>query len=343
MQSIERWQLVLDRNPLADGQFVYGVRSTGIYCRPTCPSRRPRADQVEFFETPREAEQAGYRSCLRCRPQGMAPRAEIVTAACNYLKANSDRTVPLEELARQVKLSAFHLQRIFKQQAGISPREYQASLRTGKVRRSLRKSATVTDTVYGAGFSSSSRFYESAGRDLGMLPTAWRKGGKGVRVRFTLFPSPLGMVVLGATGKGVCFLAIGDEESALTEALRTELPAAELERDDNALAPYSEVLTDYLLGSVPHPDLPLDVRATAFQAMVWKVLRSIPPGHSRTYSDIALELGDVNLTRAVARACATNPVSLVIPCHRVLGKTGKLSGYRWGIERKEKLIAHERA
>ena len=188
MQSVERWQLVLDRNPLADGQFVYGVRSTGIYCRPTCPSRRPRADQVEFFETPREAESAGFRSCLRCKPQGAPPRAEIVTAASNYLKANSDRTVTLTEVAQHVHLSAFHLQRIFKQQTGVSPREYHASLRTSKIRGSLRTSSSVTDSVYEAGFSSSSRFYESAGRDLGMPPTTWQKGGKGLTIHFTVFP-----------------------------------------------------------------------------------------------------------------------------------------------------------
>jgi AraC family transcriptional regulator of adaptative response/methylated-DNA-[protein]-cysteine methyltransferase len=343
MQSVERWQLVLDRNPLADGQFVYGVRSTGIYCRPTCPSRRPRADQVEFFETPQQAEGAGYRSCLRCKPQGAPPRAEIVAAASDYLRANTDRTVTLTEVAQQVNLSAFHLQRIFKQQTGVSPREYHASLRTNKVRSSLRTSSSVTDSVYEAGFSSSSRFYESAGRDLGMPPTAWRKGGQGVTVRFTVFPSPLGVIVLAATHRGVCFLAIGDQELALKEMLRLELPAAELVRDDEGLAAHRDVLSNYLLGSVPHPDLPLDVRATAFQALVWKILRSIAPGQTRTYSDIALELGDVNLTRAVARACATNPVSLVIPCHRVVGKSGKPSGYRWGLDRKEKLLTHERA
>ncbi len=341
MQSVERWQLVLDRNPLADGQFVYGVRSTGIYCRPTCPSRRPRANQVEFFETPGDAERAGYRSCRRCKPEARRPRAQTVISACAYLKTNLDRKLTLEEVARHVGLSPFHLQRIFKEQTGVSPRQYQASLRMGMVRNSLRNGSSVTDSVYEAGFSSSSRFYESAGQNLGMSPSAWRKGGKGVTVRFCIFPSPLGKILLAATDKGVCFLAIGDRESDLESQLRTDLPSAAIQRDEQALLAHKDAVFDYLSGSAPHPDLPLDIRATAFQARVWNVLRSIASGETRTYSDIAIELGNVNLTRAVARACATNPVSVVIPCHRVVRRTGELAGYRWGLERKQKLLALE--
>lgn len=341
MQSVERWQLVLDRNPLADGQFVYGVRSTGIYCRPTCPSRRPRPDQVEFFETPSDAERAGYRSCRRCKPETRRPRAQTVISACAYLKANLDSKVTLDKVARHVGLSPFHLQRIFKEQTGVSPRQYQASLRAAMVRTSLRHASSVTESVYQAGFSSSSRFYESAGHNLGMSPSTWRKGGKGVTVRFCTFPSPLGRILLAATDKGVCFLAIGDRESELESQLRAELPSAGIQRDDEALRTYKDVVFDYLSGSAPHPDLPLDVRATAFQARVWNVLRSIAPGQTRTYSDIARELGDLHLTRAVARACATNPVSVVIPCHRVVRQTGELAGYRWGLERKQKLLTLE--
>jgi AraC family transcriptional regulator of adaptative response/methylated-DNA-[protein]-cysteine methyltransferase len=340
--QMERWQFVLDRNPMADGQFVYAVRSTGVYCRPTCPSRRPRANQVEFFETPQEAERAGYRSCRRCDPQGTHPSAEVIAAACRYLKEHSDHRVALNDVARHVKLSPFHFQRIFKQQTGVSPREYHASLRNGNMRSSLRQSASITESVYEAGYSSSSRFYESAGRDLGMSPSAWRRGGEGVTVRFTTFPSPFGRIVLAATDKGVCFLALGEQDKELEAALRSELPAAQLCRNDGALAVYRDVVSEYLAGATPQPDLPLDIRATAFQAQVWKVLRSIAPGQTRSYSDVALELGDVTLTRAVARACASNPVPLVIPCHRVVGKSGKLTGYRWGVARKEKLLAHER-
>jgi AraC family transcriptional regulator of adaptative response/methylated-DNA-[protein]-cysteine methyltransferase len=240
-----------------------------------------------------------------------------------------------------VNLSPFHFQRIFKQQTGVSPREYHASLRDGNVRSSLRQSASVTESVYDAGISSSSRFYESAGRDLGMPPSTWRAGGYGVGVRFTTFSSPFGRIVVAATNKGVCFLALGEHDEDLEKALRCELPAAQLYRDDEALAACRDVISEYLVGATPQPDLPLDIRATAFQAQVWKILRSIPPGQTRAYSDIALELGDVNLTRAVARACASNPVPLVIPCHRVVGKSGKLTGYRWGVARKEKLLAHE--
>ncbi|HXE14230.1 MAG TPA: bifunctional DNA-binding transcriptional regulator/O6-methylguanine-DNA methyltransferase Ada [Bryobacteraceae bacterium] len=341
-EQVERWQLVLERDPLADGQFVYAVRSTGVYCRPTCPSRRPNANQVEFFETPQEAERAGYRSCRRCNPQGARPSAEAIAAACRYLKEHLDCRVALSDIAQHVKLSPFHFQRLFKQQTGVSPREYHASLRNGKVRSSLRQSASVTESVYDAGFSSSSRFYESAGRDLGMSPSAWRKGGQGVEVRFTTFSSPFGRIVVAATDKGVCFLALAEHDKELEAALRCELPAAQFFRDDAALAAYRDVIAGYLAGATPQPDLPLDIRATAFQAQVWKILRSIAPGQTRAYSDIALELGDVNLTRAVARACASNPVPLVIPCHRVVGKSGKLTGYRWGVARKEKLLARER-
>jgi AraC family transcriptional regulator of adaptative response/methylated-DNA-[protein]-cysteine methyltransferase len=341
-EQIERWQLVLDRNPMADGQFVYAVRSTGVYCRPTCPSRRPRANQVEFFETPQDAERAGYRSCRRCNPQGGRPSAEAVAAACRYLEDHSDRRVDLSDLARLVKLSPFHFQRIFKQQTGVSPREYHASSRNRNMRSTLRQSASVTESVYDAGYSSSSRFYESAGRDLGMSPSAWRKGGEGVAVRFTTFSSPFGRILLAATDKGVCFLALGEQDKELEAALRSELPAAQLGRNDGALEAYRDVVSEYLAGATPQLDLPLDIRATAFQAQVWKVLRSIAPGQTRSYSDVALELGDVKLTRAVARACASNPVPLIIPCHRVVGKSGKLTGYRWGVTRKEKLLAHER-
>jgi AraC family transcriptional regulator of adaptative response/methylated-DNA-[protein]-cysteine methyltransferase len=235
------------------------------------------------------------------------------------------------------------LQRIFKQQTGVSPREFHASLRSTRLRKALRDNSSVTDSVYDAGFSSSSRFYESAGRNLGMPPAKWLSGGKGVTVRYTEFSSPLGSIVLAATAKGLCFLGISEKESMPEAILRSELPAATLERDDDALAVYRDVISSYFQGAVPHPDLPVDVQATAFQAMVWKILHAIPPGHTRTYSDIALELGSVNLTRAVARACATNPVSLVIPCHRVISKSGKLAGYRWGLDRKARLLTHEQA
>jgi AraC family transcriptional regulator of adaptative response/methylated-DNA-[protein]-cysteine methyltransferase len=342
MKSVERWQLVLERSPLADGQFVYAVKSTGVYCRPTCPSRRPREQQVEFFETADEAERAGYRSCRRCRPDAAPPRAQVVTDICRYIQDHVDEKLTLGELASHVHLSPFHLQRVFKHQTGVSPRAYQASLRTKTARTLLKKTASVTDCIYEAGYSSSSRFYESAGPTLGMKPAAWRRGGRGTSVRYSLSRSPFGHILIAATDKGVCFLALGDDEADLVQQLRAELPEAAMERDDDALADYQWAVFQYLTGATPHPQLPLDIRATAFQCRVWQLLQQIQPGQTRTYSDLAWELGDKNLTRAVARACATNPVSLLIPCHRVVRSTGHLAGYRWGLERKRKLLDMER-
>lgn len=342
MQSVERWQLVLDRSPLADGQFVYAVKSTGVYCRPTCPSRRPREQQVEFFETAEQAERAGYRSCRRCRPDTVAPRTQVVTELCRFIEAHPDSTLTLGELAGHVHLSPFHVQRIFKEQTGVSPRAYQASLRTKAARSLLPKAGSVMDCIYEAGYSSSSRFYESANATLGMAPGTWRKGGRGASVGYTITQSPLGRVLIAATAKGVCFLALGDNHDELFAQLRNELPEASMKRDDAGLATYANVVFEYLSGATPQPQLPLDIRATAFQCRVWQLLRSIKPGDTRTYSDLALELGDKKLTRAVARACASNPVSLLIPCHRVLGSTGQLTGYRWGVERKRRLLEIER-
>ena len=342
MESVERWQLVLERSPLADGQFVYAVKSTGVYCRPTCPSRRPREQQVEFFDTPGDAERAGYRSCRRCRPEGAAPRAQVVTDLCGYIQDHLDEKLTLSELASHVHLSPFHLQRIFKQQTGVSPRAYQASLRAKKARTLLKATASVTDCIYEAGYSSSSRFYESAGPTLGMTPAVWRRGGRGASVRYSVSQSPLGKILIAATDKGVCFLALGEDDTELVQQLRADLPEAVMKRDDAALAHYQDIVFNYLSGATPHPQLPLDVRATAFQCRVWQLLQQIRPGQTRTYSDLATELGGKQLTRAVARACATNPVSLLIPCHRVVRSTGQLAGYRWGLERKRKLLELER-
>ena len=341
MTSVTHWQMVLERNPLADGQFVYGVRSTGVYCRPTCPSRRPKPEHVEFFESPRDAEHAGYRACLRCHPHSTSPQCEAVAAACGYLKARVDSKVTLAELGEHVRLSPSHLQRVFKEQTGVSPREYQSSLRAQSLREKLASASSVTESVYDAGYSSSSRFYESAGRELGMRPSSWRKGGRGQSIRYTMFTAPLGLVLLAATSKGVCFLALGDKEKDLETELRAQFPAAAIERNDDTLNGYVELVFEYLAGRLPHPDLPLDVQATAFQSRVWQMLRGIPPGETRTYSDIALALENPEAVRAVARACATNPVSLAIPCHRVVRMTGHLAGYRWGIDRKKKLLELE--
>jgi AraC family transcriptional regulator, regulatory protein of adaptative response / methylated-DNA-[protein]-cysteine methyltransferase len=342
MTSQEHWQLVLERNPLADGQFVYAVRSTGVYCRPTCPSRRPRPEQVEFFERSKDAERAGYRACFRCHPSSVSPQSDAVAAVCRFLEVNVDRPVVLSELGREVSLSPFHLQRVFKEQTGVSPRQYQSALRAQALRKKLGRASSVTESVYDAGYSSSSRFYESAARELGMPPSTWRKGGRGQAIQFTTFASPLGLVLLAATEKGVCFLALADDEKQLESELRAQFPAAAIERNENALRGHVDMGFEYLSGKRPHPELPLDVQATAFQSRVWQMLRGIPPGETRTYSEIAHALESPEAVRAVARACATNPVSLAIPCHRVVRKTGHLAGYRWGLQRKERLLQLER-
>lgn len=341
MTSMENWQLVLERNAMADGQFVYAVRSTGVYCRPTCPSRRPNPQNVEFFDSPNAAEKAGYRACFRCRPGAVSPQSEAVLAVCRYLESNADNKVTLSDLSRRVKLSPSHLQRVFKEQTGVSPREYQSSLRAQTLRKKLGHASSVTESVYDAGYSSSSRFYESAGRELGMPPSAWRKGGRGQAIRFTTFASPLGMVLLAATGKGVCFLALADDKNKLEAELQTQFPAADITRNDDALNGYVDTVFAYLSGQRAHPELPLDVQATAFQSRVWQMLRGIPPGETRTYSEIANALNSPEAVRAVARACATNPVSLAIPCHRVVRTGGHLAGYRWGLHRKQKLLQLE--
>jgi AraC family transcriptional regulator, regulatory protein of adaptative response / methylated-DNA-[protein]-cysteine methyltransferase len=339
-----RWRAVLGRDARFDGAFVYAVRSTGVYCRPSCPSRRPRRASVVFFDLPRAAEGAGFRSCRRCRPADVArpdPRALRVERVCRYIDQHLEGALPLARLAREAGLSAYHFQRTFKQLMGISPRQYAEARRLASFKTQVRKGETVTSALYGAGYGSGSRLYERAARQLGMTPAAYRKGGRGMRLRYTVGRSPLGCLLVAATSRGIAAVSLGDSEATLEATLRAEYPAAEIERDDQALAPRVRDVVRRLAGG-RGPMLPLDINATAFQWRVWQELLRIPAGSTRTYGEVARALGQPKAARAVARACATNPVALVIPCHRVVAGDGGLGGYRWGAGRKRQLLEREK-
>lgn len=346
MNDANRWEAVLARDGLADGAFVYAVRTTGVYCRPSCPSRRPRRENVTFFAFPEAAEWAGYRACRRCRPREAAPRhpqVEMVRRACHYIEAQMDGPPTLAALGAHVGSSPHHLQRTFRRLLGITPRQYADAHRVRRLKARLQAGETVTDAMYGAGFGSSRSLYERAPAQLGMTPATYRRGGAGARIGYTIVACPLGRLLVAATGRGVCAVSLGEDDGGMERALRDEYPAAQLQRDDDALRAWVAALLDHLAGQRPHLDLPLDVQATAFQWRVWEQLRAIPYGSTRSYSEIARALGQPTAARAVARACATNPVALIVPCHRVVREDGSASGYRWGLERKQSLLAQERA
>lgn len=336
------WRAVQDRDPAADGSFVYGVGSTKIYCRPTCPARRPARGQVRFFPDTAAASRAGFRPCLRCRPAEVAADAARAQQVCRYIEAHLEESLDLETLGGLVGLSGAHLQRLFRRAAGVSPRQYADACRLARFKTRLREGEGVTGALYDAGYGSSSRLYERAPAQLGMTPGVYRKGGDGARIRYALADTHLGRLLVAATERGICVVSLG-EDAALEEALRQEYPRAALERDDAALAEWVAALVRHLNGELPHVELPLDVRATAFQWRVWSALQAIPYGSTRTYGELALACGLPGGARAVGRACATNPVSLIVPCHRAVRSDGGLGGYRWGIDRKRELLAMESA
>ena len=340
-----RWKALASRDAAADGTFVYGVTSTGVYCRPSCPSRRPRADRVRFFDTTIDARHAGFRACKRCRPDtvGLAqPGIEAVRLASAYLATHADETVTLGHLARVTSMSPHHLQRRFKAIVGLSPREFQSAVRAGKLRTSLRDGRDVTTAIYEAGYGSPSRVYESAPTGKGMSLTSYRRGGAGMRIGYSTMTSPVGIVLVAATENGVCSVKIGDSEPALEQDLRREYPAAEIGPDTKRRSEWAKAIARHLRGDAPSLDLPIDVRATAFQWKVWRALQQIPYGETRAYADVARSIGKPKAVRAVARACATNPVALVVPCHRVTPKAGGVGEYRWGAVRKAALLDRER-
>ena len=341
----ERWQAVLSRDARYDGQFVFAVSSTHIYCRPSCPSRRPHRDRVRFFSIPEAAEQAGFRACLRCEPKRarvLDPQIEMVQNVCRYLDATDSDEVKLSDMAMKAGVSIFHLQRTFKNIIGVSPRQYLAGRRFGNFKSRVRKGSSVTNALYDSGFNSSSRLYEQAANELGMTPATYSRAGKGMRISYTIVDSPLGRLLVARTERGVCSVAMGDRDSQLIKALHAEFAEAKIERDEKALHETVLVVLDHLNAKQPHLNLPLDIRATAFQRQVWDKLRSISYGETLSYGDVAKSLGKPGAVRAVGRACATNPVALVIPCHRVVREDRSLGGYRWGLERKQKLLDQEK-
>ena len=346
MTDEDRWLAVEGRDAAFDGAFVFAVASTGIYCRPSCPSRRPRRRNVRYYALPEGAEHDGYRACLRCRPRETEfpdPRVAAVRRVCRFIEDHDEGPPTLAAMGAAVGVSPHHLQRSFKRLVGVTPRQYHDARRLGRLKRSLRGGDQVTGALYEAGYGSSSRLYEKAPGQLGMTPATYRKGGEGAAITYAIADSPLGRLLVGATARGVAALCLGDDDGALEGALHAEFPAAVLTRDDRGLGQWVGPVLDHLAGREPHLDLPLDVRATAFQRQVWEALRAIPYGETRSYAQVAAAIGRPGASRAVARACATNPVPLVVPCHRVVRGDGDLAGYRWGAARKKTLLETERA
>ena len=338
-----RWQSVVARDRASDGAFVFAVSSTGVYCRPSCPSRRPRRENVTFFQRPHEAEKAGFRACLRCRPKSVSgnPRQELIKAVCRYIELHLDESVTLAELGEEFRQSPFHLQRTFKAEVGITPREYADSCRMRGFRQKLKAGQSVTRAMHEAGYSSTSRLYERTASELGMEPAKYRRGAIATPIRYTCADSPLGRILIAKTDKGICSIQFADSDEELEQGLKQEFPFANRRRDDAGLADTALGVMRQMQGLEVAPTLPLDIQATAFQRRVWSYLQSIGFGQTRSYSDVARAIKQPSAVRAVARACATNPVAIAIPCHRVVRSNGDMGGYRWGIRRKQKLLEME--
>jgi AraC family transcriptional regulator, regulatory protein of adaptative response / methylated-DNA-[protein]-cysteine methyltransferase len=344
------WQAVQERDAAHDGRFVYGVLTTGVYCRPSCPSRRPLAKNVRVYESTAEAERDGLRACLRCRPSSMPeiePSSGQVAQVCRYMESHSEESLKIGDLATMFGMSRFRLQRVFKSAVGLTLKQYLDAVRLKQLKKGLKEAGDVAEAVYGAGYGSSSRVYENADTRLGMTPNQYRHGGGGVTITHATIMTPLGLVTIGATDRGLCFLQFGDSRAGLLTMLEKEYPEARISpisKPHHAdFQKWADALNAYLAGTQSRPDLPLDIRATAFQIRVWNYLQSIPYGEVQSYGEVAAGIGQPKAIRAVARACSANPVALVIPCHRVIRGTGQLGGYRWGLARKRVLIDQERA
>ena len=339
------WEAVLNRDRTSNGKFVYGVRSTRIYCRPSCPSRRPNRAQVVFFESGGAARQAGFRACRRCRPDSSSaidPQTEIIQRACQLLDAHADEGgVTLSVLGSTLGISPYHLQRTFKQVMGVTPRQYAEDRRLARFKQHVKSGDGVTAALYNAGYGSSSRLYEKAQRQLGMTPASYRRGGQGVVIQYTIAACSLGRLLVAGTERGICAIRLGASDGDLESSLRQEFSAAEILRDEAGLRAWTEEVLHHLEGRQPQLNLPLDIHATVFQIRVWRELQGIPYGNTRSYSQVAAAIGQPSATRAVARACATNPAAIVIPCHRVVREDHSLGGYRGGIDRKRRLLEQE--
>lgn len=337
------WRATVARDSRADGSFVLAVRSTNIYCRPSCPARRPLRRNVIFYRTREEAEKNGYRACLRCRPNEIAGPVALVERAASQLAESREEGVRLGALAAELGTTQATLRRAFLQVTGLKPRELAEALRVKRFKALLRAGKSIADALYETGYGSTSRVYERSNAQLGMTPATYRKGGLGMKLGYSFAKSPLGKVLVAATERGVSAVYLGNAESALVAELREEYPRAEIAPATDSYQRWVREIVQRIEGKQPRMELPLDLQATAFQRRVWQELQRIPRGRTRTYSQVARSLGKPKAVRAVARACATNPVSVVVPCHRVIREDGTLAGYRWGLSRKQQLLAQERA
>ncbi|MBP6002722.1 MAG: bifunctional DNA-binding transcriptional regulator/O6-methylguanine-DNA methyltransferase Ada [Pyrinomonadaceae bacterium] len=338
------WQAVKAKDARFNGAFVFAVRTTGIFCKPSCSARLPKQENVEFFDAPELAESGGFRACRRCKPKqanAANPQVDAVLRAIRLI--NDDTELSLDEVSSEVGISSYHFQRTFKAIIGISPKKYAEARRMEKFKDELRGGSDVVTAMYEAGYGSSSRLYENATDNMGMTPAVYKKGGKGMNINYVITDCELGKLLVARTSRGICSVTFGETDGELADGLKSEFPNAEITRDDRDLGNAVDAIIKYLAGKNKRLVLPLDLQATSFQMQVWDLLRKIPYGETRSYGDLAAELGDRKKVRAVARACATNRVALLIPCHRVVASDGKLSGYRWGIGRKKTLLEKEKA
>jgi AraC family transcriptional regulator, regulatory protein of adaptative response / methylated-DNA-[protein]-cysteine methyltransferase len=336
------WRASLNRDRRADGDFVLAVRSTHIYCRPSCPARRPLRRNVIFFRTREEAEKQGYRPCLRCRPNEVAASSALVARATRYLGESTEENMRLSQIAKELNSNTAMLRRAFRQVTGLTPRELAEALRVKRFKSLLRSGKNITDALYETGYGSSSRVYERSNAQLGMTPATYQKGGKGMKLEYTIAKSPVGKVLVAATARGISAVYLGDAQNKLIGELKKEYPQAEISEAPGSAQRWVQEIVQRIEGRPAQEELPLDLQATAFQRRVWRELQRIPLGATRTYAQVARAMGAPKAVRAVARACATNPVSVVVPCHRVVRADGKRGGYRWGLQRKEQILASER-